>query len=248
MNEIDPFKLFLELQLALPRNAPGSARATREAFSLLPALPPRPEIADLGCGQGAEAFELLRLANGRITAVDLFEPFLEKLAERAEREGVPETRLRVLRGDMNDLPFHDGEFDLIWSEGAIYLLGFEEGLRLWRRFLKPGGFAVLSELTWLTDAPSPEAAVFWEDAYPGMGSVASNGEAAARAGYRLIGRIVLPTEEWWQDYYMPMRAKLAGMRRTYGELPVFDEMEREICLFERHADEYGYVFYALRRD
>ncbi|MBO6905777.1 MAG: class I SAM-dependent methyltransferase, partial [Parvibaculum sp.] len=84
MSEFDPFKVFLELQLGLPRNGPGSRAATEAAFAMLPALPEKPEIADLGCGQGASTFELLRLTKGRVTAVDLFKPFLEKLGERAE--------------------------------------------------------------------------------------------------------------------------------------------------------------------
>src|SRR5690606_20140359 len=112
-------------QLGLPRNGPGSGAATEAAFAMLPELPDRPEIADLGCGQGASAFELLRLTNGRVTAVDLFEPFLEKLSERAEKEGIGEDRLVITRGDMTALSFRDATFDLIWSEGAIYLLGFE---------------------------------------------------------------------------------------------------------------------------
>src|SRR5690606_41738590 len=65
-------------QLGLPRNGPGSGAATEAAFAMLPALPDRPEIADLGCGQGASAFDLLRLTNGRVTAVDLFEPLDRK--------------------------------------------------------------------------------------------------------------------------------------------------------------------------
>jgi len=37
---------------------------------------------------------------------------------------------------MDDLPFQDEELDLIWSEGAIYNIGFERGLIEWRKFLK----------------------------------------------------------------------------------------------------------------
>lgn len=248
-DDLDPFKIFLELQLGLPRNGPGSAAATDAAFAMLPPLPENPDIADIGCGQGAAAFELLRLSHGHVTAVDLFEPFLERVHERAEREGVGADRLTVTRGDMEALSFADESFDLIWSEGAIYLLGFEEGLKRWRRFLKPGGFLVASECTWLTATPSPEATAFWEAAYPGMGTVASNGEATARAGYELIGTYVLPLEDWWSGYYTPMRARIEEMRETYGEAAeaVLDEAEAEIGLFERHPGAYSYVFYVLKR-
>ena len=110
MSDLDPFKVFLELQLGLPRNGPGSRASTEAAFAMLPALPEKPEIADLGCGQGASAFELIRLTDGRVTAVDLFEPFLDKLKARAEKEGVSEARLLPVRGDMEALSFKDGSF------------------------------------------------------------------------------------------------------------------------------------------
>jgi hypothetical protein len=38
-----------------------------------------------------------------------------------------------------------GSVDLLWSEGAIYLLGFEDGLRRFRPCLAPGGLAAVTE-------------------------------------------------------------------------------------------------------
>ncbi|MEQ8281865.1 MAG: methyltransferase domain-containing protein [Parvibaculum sp.] len=249
MSDLDPFKIFLDLQLALPRNGPGSATATQKALSMLPEVAEGARILDIGCGQGASSFDLLRLTKGHVTAVDLYEPFLDKLNARAEREGVSEARLVVKRGDMEALPFHDGAFDLVWSEGGIYLLGFARGLKLWRRFLKPGGYMAVTECTWLTDEPSAEAREFWGAAYPGMGTVAENCAAAERAGYEAVGTYVLPPEDWWQDYYTPMRARIAAMRAVYGEAArdVLDEAETEIVLFENNPGQYSYVFYVLRR-
>jgi len=254
MNELDSFKIFLELQLGLPRNGPGSRAATEAAFAMLPPLPERPEIADLGCGQGASAFELLRLTaqkklQARVTAVDLFEPFLDKLNARAEREGVSEAELVVTRGDMEALSFKDESFDLIWSEGAIYLLGFEHGLETWRRFLKPGGSIAVTECTWLTATPSQAAQDFWEAAYPAMGTISSNAHAAARAGFELLGTHVLPPEDWWSEYYTPMRARIAEMRAAYGEdaEDVLANEEAEIALFENNPGQYSYVFYVMKK-
>ena len=249
MSDLDPFKIFLDLQLALPRNGPGSRAATEAAFAMLPPLPEKPEIADLGCGQGASAFDLLRLTNGRVTAVDLFEPFLEKLSERAEEEGIGADRLVVTRGDMEALSFAEATFDLIWSEGAIYLLGFEPGLQAWRKLLKPGGFIAVSECTWLTATPSDEARAFWDAAYPTMGTIASNCEAAVRAGYEIVGTHVLSEDDWRAEYYSPMRERIGEMREIYGEEAegVLAEAEAEIALFERNPGQYSYVFYVLKK-
>ena len=249
MNDLDPFKIFLELQLGLPRNGPGSRRATQAAFALIPPLPRDAQILDIGCGQGASTFELLRLAKARVTAIDLYEPFLEKLNARASRENISDERLLIKRADMTALPFHEGEFDLIWSEGAIYLVGFAKGLKLWRRFLKPGGHVAVTECTWLTEDPSPDTRAFWNEAYPSMGTVASNVAAAERAGYEVIATQVLPPEDWWDEYFTPMRARIAEMRRTYGEdaESVLASEEAEIALFENNPGQYSYVFYIMRR-
>jgi serine/threonine-protein kinase HipA len=249
MSDLDPFKVFLELQLALPRNGPGSRRATEAAFALLPSLPEDAHILDVGCGQGASTFDLLRLTKARFTAADLYDPFLERMNARASREGIGDDRLVIKRADMEALPFSEGEFDLIWSEGAIYLVGFAKGLKLWRRLLKPGGHVAVTECSWLTDTPSQKVRDFWDAAYPAMGTIASNCAAAERAGYEVIGTQVLPPEDWWTDYYTPMREKAAEMRETYGEEvePVLAEAEAEIALFENNPGQYSYVFYVMRR-
>ena len=249
MSDLDPFKVFLELQLGLPRNGPGSRRATEAAFALLPPLPEDAQILDIGCGQGASSFDLLRLTKARITAVDLYDPFLEKMNARATCEGIGDERLVIKRADMEALPFHDDEFDLIWSEGTIYLAGFAKGLKLWRRFLKPGGHVAVTECTWLTDEPSEVARAFWHEAYPAMGTIASNAAAAECAGYEVIATQVLPPEDWWTDYYTPMRERAAEMREIWGEEvePVLAGAEAEIALFENNPGQYSYVFYVMRR-
>jgi len=243
----DPFKLFLDVQLDLPRNGPGSRAATQEVFACLRDLPAKPAILDIGCGQAPEAFDLLEVTDGHITAVDLFEPFLDKASARAEAEGVGDDRLAFERGDMAELEYDDESFDLIWSEGAIYLLGFEEGLRAWARFVKRGGFVVVSELTWLKSKRTPIAESFWGNAYPEMGTVASNRAAAVAAGYEVIGTMILPLDDWRENYYTPMRAAIADARRRHGPQAALDEMEDEITVFEKSAGDYSYVFYILKR-
>ncbi|WP_373463197.1 hypothetical protein [Bacillus sp. SORGH_AS_0510] len=36
---------------------------------------------------------------------------------------------------MKSLPYDEGQFDIIWSEGAIFIIGFEKGLREWKKYL-----------------------------------------------------------------------------------------------------------------
>ncbi len=64
---------------------------------------------------------------------------------------------------MDDLPFGDREYDILWSEGAIYKIGFEIGVTYWNRYLKPGRLLVASEITWITSSRPLEIQNYWED-------------------------------------------------------------------------------------
>jgi SAM-dependent methyltransferase len=62
-----------------------------------------------------------------------------------------QNKITTLEKSMDALDFDDETFDIIWSEGAIYIMGFETGVKQWRNFLKPGGYLAVSEITWLTN-------------------------------------------------------------------------------------------------
>lgn len=76
--------------------------------------------------------------------MDFLQAFLDVLKQKAESTGLAD-RISPLARSMDDLPFADGELDVIWSEGAIYNIGFETGVKVWRHYLKPGGLLVASE-------------------------------------------------------------------------------------------------------
>tara|TARA_Y100001960_G_C14603641_1_gene792095 strand:- start:703 stop:975 length:273 start_codon:yes stop_codon:yes gene_type:complete len=67
---------------------------------------------------------------------------------------------------MDDLPFAESSFDLIWSEGAIYNIGFENGIKQFKKFLKDDGVLAVSEITWLTAQRPDEITQYWETNYP----------------------------------------------------------------------------------
>ena len=69
---------------------------------------------------------------------------------------------------MRQLEFAPGSFDLIWSEGAIYNIGFRAGLEAWRPLLVKGGCMAVSEATWLTEDRPAEARAFWQEGYPAL--------------------------------------------------------------------------------
>ncbi|MBN1193833.1 MAG: methyltransferase domain-containing protein [Methanomicrobiaceae archaeon] len=240
----------LKMHEGLPRQGPGSNECTRKAFSMLKDLPEHPEILDIGCGAGMQTIELARICPGcRITAVDIHQPFLDDLDRKARVAGVGD-RITTVRGSMDDLPFGDASFDVLWAESSIFIVGFGEGLSLWKRLLRPGGYACVTESVWFTDEPSPEAVAFWNDCYLAITSIKETCAKAENAGYEVVATFPLPGSVWWDNYYIPLGKRLPDLKKAAAGSPDAEAQvafsEREIALYREHGDEYGYAFFILR--
>jgi SAM-dependent methyltransferase len=242
------FEVFMAIHTGNPREAPGSTRATKRAFELCEGLPVLPRVLDIGCGPGTQTLELARLCNGTFLALDLHQPYLDRLNDEARRLGVDE-RITTLRMDMRQLGFAPGSFDLIWSEGAIYNIGFRAGLEAWRPLLVRGGCMAVSEATWLTDDPPAEARAFWDESYPAMQGIEGNLHVISESGFIPLGHFVLPAS-CWMDYYAHLETRIAalepGLAGDAEALAVIDAERREIELYRECGDAYGYVFYVMR--
>jgi SAM-dependent methyltransferase len=238
---------FATVHQGLPREGPGHDDVTRDALRRLPPLPARPVVFDLGCGPGRPTLVLARALETRIVAVDRHQPYLDQLTRSASEQGLSqwiETRCE----DMGALNVPPRSVDLVWSEGAAYILGFERALRSWRNLLASDGIMAVTECTWLTEDPPEEARAFWHLNYPAMGTVSRNSRQAEDLGLEVLDRFPLPAAAWWDDYYNPLLDRIAALRPTAsGDLiGVLHETEREIDLYRKHGHSYGYVFYILR--
>lgn len=244
-------QVFFDVQRGLPRQGVGSDDSTLRALALCTGLTDRPDVLDIGCGPGMQTVTLAQALDGHITAVDLHEQFLDELRAHAADAGVDD-RITVLRADMAELPFHDGSFDLIWSEGAAYIMGVAEALAAWRRLLRPGGYLALSELVWSTPGPPAEVRDFFDAAYPAMTDVEGNLARFRDAGYEVVGHFSLPESTWWDDYYTPLEAKLTMLHERYAgdeeALAIVESTRREIDLRRRFPDAYGYELFVARAE
>ena len=238
--------LFYEIHQTLRQEGPGDNPSTRKALSLLTDLPPHPLILDIGCGPGRQTIELATQTNGHLVAVDTYHPYFAQLRQYA-REAKVLDQISLINASMFSLPFADQSFDVIWSEGAIYFIGFAQGLRAWRRLLKPGGYLAVSELAWLQPDPSVEVNDFWQTNYPRMRTLEENRVMIRGTGYREIGHLVLPRDSWWQGYYTPLEERIAALHDKYrGNATATQQLDEaliEIDLYRKHSDWYGYVFY-----
>ena len=240
---------FLEIYGTLPRAGPGSDELTRRAFEMIPDLPPSPRILDLGCGPGRQTIELLKRTAGTVVALDFLPEMIERLKASAEEAGVSD-RLETVVQDMNEMSFTASSFDVVWSEGAIYNLGFEQGLRKVQEFVKPGGYVGVSEAVWLKPDPPSEVVEFWRE-YPEIDTVAAKLEVIESAGYELLGHFVFPTNAWTDQYYDPMEQRIAEKEKDWKGIPeaeaVLGEASNEISVFRRFSDYFSYAFFVMAR-
>lgn len=248
---MDEFELLLDLHKGSDRQGPGSDPETEKAIGLAGIdRDVRLKIVDIGCGTGASTLTLARLLNARITAVDLFQDFIDVLVNRAQSNGVGE-KITPLCASMEQLPFEDEEFDVIWSEGAIYNIGFAKGVADWKRYLKPGGLLVASEITWLTNSRPSELQDHWNNEYPEIGTASAKIKVLEASGYTPIGYFVLPEHCWLDNYYEPMRKSFDAFLRRNGnseEARAIVEAERhEIKLYEKYKTYFSYGVYIAKK-
>lgn len=238
--------VFWALHRDLPREGVGSDRTTRELLDLAEPLPDRPRAVDVGCGPGRAAL-VLAGAGARVLAVDLHEPFLRRVRGAAAAAGRGGAVLPV-RASMRALPCADGGADLVWCEGAAYLMGVDAALREWRRLLAPGGVLVLTELVWTTDTPAEPTRAFWAEAHPAMRDEPAIRAAADAAGYDVVGTRLLPESDWWEEYYGPLERRIDAWPDPDAETAAALAANRaEIELRRAHPGDYGYLAVVLRR-
>ena len=245
IHEFD-FGLICEYFSSIERQGPGSPEVTIKALSFIDHLTPASRIADIGCGSGGQTMVMARHAPGHITGIDLFPAFIELFNSNARKLNLQE-RVTGRVGSMEKLAFEAEELDLIWSEGAIYNIGFERGLNEWRGFLKPGGFIAVSEASGFTDERPAEIDQFWKNAYPEIDTIPVKVAQMQKAGYIPVATFVLPENCWTEHFYEPQipaqesfLKKHAG-NKTAEELVANERHEAELYL--KYKEFYGYVFY-----
>jgi len=242
-------EILYEIFSSIPQQGPGNNESTLKALSMIPSLSENSKILDIGCGTGRQTLTLAKAAKSEITAMDNYQPFLDKINEKAKSEGL--SNIKTLCSTMDDMILPDDYFDLIWSEGAIYIIGFKEGLEYWKRFVKPGGYIAVTEAAWFIDNPPDEVKKFWESEYPGITTIEENLRIIKDLGYVPVNHFKLPNIAWLDNFYNPLEQRLPMLRGKYAnnieDLRTIESVQYEIDIYRKYSDFYGYVFFVMQR-
>lgn len=243
-------RIFFEVHQDLYREGPGSTQCTWQALDLTGVdRTASLTVINVGCGPGAQSLDLAaRLPAATLVSVDLQASYLRSLRARADASSAGD-RIVPVQADMARLPLADGRADLIWCEGAAYIMGVAAALDEWWRLLRPGGAIAFTEAVWLRDdAPEPVRACW--DEYPAMADVPACRRLLDQRGFQRRGDFVLPPEAWRQ-YYEPMSERLDRIEARYRghreAQPALAECRSEIDVWRRFGDWYGYAFFVAEK-
>jgi len=178
---------------------------TIKAYKVLPRIK-SPRILDVGCGTGIPTIELAKLSKGHVTGIDIDEDSLDILKRKIENKGL-KNQISVIKESINNMDFPKESFDIIWSEGAVFVIGFEKSIDKWRVYLKSNGFLVLHDEI--------------KDKSKKLGLI-------EKYGYKIISQFDLPFEIWWDEYFTHLEKLVNSFRKKYpNDSDLISELEKD---------------------
>ena len=135
--------------------------ASRDAKTFLPFLLPHLrsglDVLDAGCGVGSIALDLApTIAPGRIVGIDVDPEQIEVARASAAERGIENAEFST--ASVLELPFEPETFDVVYANAVLFYL--REPLRAlneFRRVLRPGGLAAVSDDDFGTIVMSPQS-------------------------------------------------------------------------------------------
>jgi ubiquinone/menaquinone biosynthesis C-methylase UbiE len=247
MNELD---IIVDFYKDTIRQGPGDDKETIKALGFISNLNEQSKVIDIGCGTGSQTIALAQNTTGKITAVDFSPELLDKLNIRIKENNLAD-RVKPELASMFDLQYPDNEFDLIWAEGSIYIIGFSKGLEEWRRILKTNGYIAVTEISWLTENRPTEIEKYWNENYSEIDTISNKVEIIKKNGYTPITSFVLPEYGWTDNYYEPIANRLEEFAKKHaGKKDVIEFIENaklEYEMYKKYKEYYSYVFYIAQK-
>jgi arsenite methyltransferase len=131
----------------VPETAVESFAGVANPFSL-GRLSPGERVLDLGSGAGTDSLVAAQMVgeSGRVTGIDMTPEMLAKARAAAAELGA--ANVEFVEGEAERLPFPDGSFDVVISNGVIDLIPDKDAVFAeLNRVLVPGGRLQIADVT-----------------------------------------------------------------------------------------------------
>ena len=165
----------------------------------LAALREGERVLDLGSGSGMDAFIAATYVGpeGRVTGVDMTDDQLKKATRLRDDHASEFGSVEFVKGYIEELPFEDGIFDCIVSNGVVNLVADKVGVfREAARVLGPGGRLAISDIVTGVHLPQSVACdvTLWASCIGGAMHREDYQSAIAEAGLDVT--VVQPNPEY----------------------------------------------------
>lgn len=238
---------FLIAYKDLDRLSPGSVDTTLKVIDKIDInINDSLNILDIACGVGTSTILLADyFKNAEVEAIDLFKHYIEITDEKISKNNL-EDRVFAYQMDMKDPDFANEEFDIVFCESSIEIMGFKRGLKEWKRLLKPGGYLIVSDVSWISK-PSSKSIKFWKNIYEEVDAIENKISQIEDEGYSFIDYVIVPKNDW-KDYHEKLEKNLNTLTSDKSAKDFVSQLKKEINHYRQNSDDYSYVFYIMKID
>jgi len=197
-------------------------------------------LVDIASGKGEAAATLASHHGCRVVCIEPYDPFVHYSTAKFWHFNLRDL-VTVVRADGGRAPIRDGAVDGVYCIGAPSIVGLDRCLREMSRILRPGGAAVISDVTW-REQPGPLGKEWGQ--WGQMAQTTADDYVAAinKAGLTL-DRTHTHDFKAWEDYWAPMLAVAAEARTATEErgADIFfaEEVEDGIRIERRAVELYA---------
>lgn len=201
-------------------------------------------ILDIACGVGTSTILLANYFNSStVEAFDLFKHYIDSLVEKISKNNLGD-RVYTYVMDMRDPDFANEEFDVVFCESSVEIIGFKKALNEWKRLLKPNGYLIVSDLSWL-QKPSSQSRNFWKNTYDEIDTI-QNKISLIENDYEFIDYVIVPKSDW-ESYHRKLECNLNKISSDKSAVDFVKQLRKEIEVYRQNSDDYSYVFYLMKK-
>ncbi|MEW6623867.1 MAG: class I SAM-dependent methyltransferase [Bacillota bacterium] len=241
-------KVLKEIICKMDRHGPGSEQYALEAANIagFENLAPDSRGLEVGDGIGNNTVVLAKNYPITILAIHPDKQLLNRLQEKVMQNNLG-GKVQVLHDSSNEFEAAKGVYDFLWSDVAFDGISLFKKVNFLRKYLKTQGRMVMAELSWIKKSPPDEIYWYWKERYPDMTGIKENNAAMERAGFKVIGNVILGKDANWDNFYKPILKQLTYFKQKLVKDSEsqrrLEEFEVEIDHYVKYGDFYSYIFY-----